>query len=327
MAFRPLLLASVLIPMSFVACGGSDGTPTPEGAHTHYIANKIFVPTSSTESREYGLDLNGDGTVDNQLGATLAALKSQGGFDIQATIDTAVNEGQIILLVDFQTKSFTSSAAAGIQVFLGDKAQTTPTPCNGSADTTCGKHLTGTASTAVAANSPTNAALAGKIVGGTFTGGPGNLSLQIALGAGSPIQLDLIGARAKASGISDTTIGSGTSGGVIFAGAISKSDIDTKVIPAIPPQLETTIMRDCNMLTSPPGCGCTSGSTGATIISFFDANHDCMVTADELRNNSLVMSLLQPDVTINGVMALSLGIKATAVGATFTVSGETGSGA
>jgi hypothetical protein len=328
MAFRPLLLASALIPMSLVACGGDSGTPTPEGAHTHYIANKVFVPTSSTESREYGLDLNGDGTVDNQLGATLAALKSQGGFDIQATIDTAVNDGSIILLVDFQTKSYTSSSAAGIQVFLGDKAMTTPPPCAGSADTTCGKHLTGTASTAVSANSPQNAAVAGKIVGGTFTGGPGKLSLQIALGGNMPIQLDLIGARVKASGISDTTIGSGTSGGAIFAGAISKEDIDTKVIPAIPPQLTTTIARDCNMLTTPPGCGCTSGSTGATIISFFDANHDCAVTADELRMNSLVMSLLQPDVTIDGVMALSLGIKATAVGATFTVAGEsTGSGA
>ncbi|MBV8757027.1 MAG: hypothetical protein JO257_07125 [Deltaproteobacteria bacterium] len=324
MAFRPLLLASVLIPASFVACGGSDGQPTPEGAHTHYVANKIFVPTSSTESREYGLDLNGDGTVDNQLGATLAALKSQGGFDIQKTIDTSVNDGSIILLVDFQTKSFTSSSASGIQVFLGDMPN--PPACAGSADTTCGKHLTGTASFGISATSPTNAALAGKIVGGTFTGGPGKLSLQIALGGNMPIQLDLIGARVKASGITDTTIGSGTSGGAIFAGAISKDDIDNKVIPAIPPQLKTTIERDCNMLTMPPGCGCTSGSTGATIISFFDANHDCMVTPEELKMNSLVMSLLQPDVTIDGVMALSLGIKATAVGATFTVAGQ-GSGA
>src|SRR3569623_3619446 len=277
MAFRPLLLASALIPMSCVACGGSDGQPTPEGAHTHYIANKVFVPTSSSESHEYGLDLNGDGAVDNQLGATLAALKSQGNFDIQGTIDTAVNEGSIILLGDFQTKSFTSSAAAGIQVFLGDKAQTTPAPCNGSADTTCGNHLKGGASTAVAANSPMNAALAGKIVGGTFTGGPGKLSLQISLGGTMPIQLDLIGAKVKASGISDTAID-----GAIFAGAISKDDIDNKLIPALPPQLNLTIMRDCNMLSSPPTCGCMTGSTGATIISFFDKMADCNITADEL---------------------------------------------
>jgi hypothetical protein len=319
MAFRPFVLAA-LIPMSLVACGGDDGQPTPEGMHYHYVANKVFVPTSSNESREYGLDLNGDGTVDNQLGATLAALKSQANFDIQKTIDQSVNEGSIILLADFQTKSFTSAAASGIQVFLGKNPM--PAPCNGSADTTCGHHLDGTGTFDIDANGPQNAALAGKIVGGTFTGGPGNLSLQIAIGGTNPIQLDLIGARAKASGISETMIGSGTSGGIIFAGAITKNDIDTKIIPAIVPQLATTIMRDCNMPTMPPGCGCTSGSTGATIISFFDANHSCTVTEDELKMNSLVMSLLQPDVTIDGQMALSIGIKATAVKATYTVAGE-----
>jgi hypothetical protein len=34
------------------------------------------------------------------------------------------------------------------------------------------------------------------------------------------------------------------------------------------------------------------------------------------------MSLLQPDVTIDGQMALSIGIKATAVKATYTVAGQ-----
>lgn len=320
MAFRSLLLAA-LVPMSLVACGGSDGTPVPTGMHYHYVANKVFVPTSSNESREFGLDLNGDGTVDNQLGATLAALKSQAMFDIQGTIDKAIADGSIILLVDFQSNSFTSSAGAGIQVFLGQNPM--PAPCAGSADTTCGKHLTGTGSFDINPSGPTNAALAGKIVGGTFTAGPGKLSLQISLGGTAPIQLDLIGARVKASGITDTAIGSGTSGGAILAGAVSQDDINNKIIPAIPPQLENTIMRDCNM-TSPPvmGCGCTASSTGATIINFFDANKDCMVTADELRMNSLVMSLLQPDVTINGTMALSIGIKATAVTGTFTVAGQ-----
>lgn len=317
MAFRSLLLAA-LVPMSLVACGGSSGQPTPTGMHYHFVANKVFVPTSSTESREYGLDLNGDGTVDNQLGATLAALKSQGGFDVQSTIDKAVADGSIILLVDFQSNSFTSSAGAGIQVFLGNNPM--PAPCNGSADTVCGHHLDGTGSFGIDPNSPKNAALAGKIVGGVFNGGPGDLSLQIALGSGSsPIQLNLIGARARVSGISATGIMS-----AILAGAVTKDDIDTKIIPAIPPQLEQVIMRDCNM-TSPPvaGCGCTANSTGATIISFFDANKDCMVTTQELQMNSLVMSLLQPDVTIDGKMALSVGIKATAVTGTYTVPGET----
>ena len=58
---------------------------------------------------------------------------------------------------------------------------------------------------------------------------------------------------------------------------------------------------------------------GKTILGLFDTTpKDCMVTVDEIKNNSLIVSLLSPDVTVDGKMALSLGIKATAVKATYT---------
>jgi len=229
MAFRPFLLAAaVSLPMSLVACGGGDDQPTPEGTHYHYVTNQVFIPTTNTQAREYGLDLNADGTVDNQLGMVLSTLAGM-GFKLQDTIDTAVAEGSIILLVDFQTKDFTNTTAAGIQVFLGDMP--TPAACNGTetydpvAKTGCKHHLDGNGSFSIDPNSPTDAALAGKIVNGTFTGGStkSNLSLQIALGGTDAIKLDLIGARAKASGITDSMIGTGTSGGVILAGAVTST--------------------------------------------------------------------------------------------------------
>jgi len=326
MAFRPFLLAAAVLPMSLAACGGDDGQPTPEGTHYYYVANQVFVPTSNTQARDYGIDLNSDGTVDNQLGMVLSTLAGM-GFDIQATIDTAVAEGSIILLVDFQTKDFTNTTAAGIQVYLGDNEM--PAACNAGemyntmTKTGCKRHLDGNGSFSIAADSPQNAALGGKIVNGTFTGGPGDLSLQIALGGTNAIKLDLIGARAKASMISETGIGMGTSGGVIFGGAVTKDDIDNKVIPAIQTQLVPIIERDCTMPTMPPGCGCVADSTGKTILGLFDTNpKDCAVSVDEIKNNSLIVSLLSPDVTINGKMALSLGIKATAVKGMYTVAGQ-----
>jgi hypothetical protein len=292
--------------------------------HYHFVANKVFVPTSESESREYGLDLDGNGTHDNQLGIVLAALKGF-GFDIQATIDKAVNSGEITLLVDFQTNNFMSSAGAGIQVLLGKNPM--PAPCSSGDDMTCGHQLTGSGSFDIDPNGPTDAALSGKIVGGMFTGGPGNLSLQIAFGGGSPIQLDLIGARAQASGISMTGIGSPTDGGVIIGGAVTQDDINNKILPAIPPELENSIMRDCTMLNNPPGCGCKPNSTGATILSTFDGKimgspADCQVTTAEVMANSSVTSALQPDVTVNGQLSISLGVKATAVTGTYTVTGE-----
>jgi hypothetical protein len=337
-SYRSSLIAT-LLPISIAACGSDSGTIKPEGMHYHYVANQVNVPTNNTQARAYGLDLNGDGTVDNQLGMVLGTLASM-GFDIQGNINTSVADGGIIVLIDFQTKDFTSTAAAGVAAYLG--ANPTPPACNGSADTTCQHHLTGTGSFEIAAGTPTNASLAGKIVGGTFTGGPGDLALQIAIGGQTPIELDLIGARAKASAISATAIGATTApntataastGGVNLGGAITQEDLNNKIIPQIQQQLGPIIVRDCcgtgNTAhptcdaTANPPCGCVDGSTGKTILGLFDtAPKDCTVTVTEIQTNSLIMSLLAPDVTINGKMALSLGINVTTVGATFTPPGQ-----
>jgi hypothetical protein len=346
-SFRPLLLALVTV----VACGSDSGTIVPQGMHYHYVSNQVNVPTNNTQARAYGLDLNGDGTVDNQLGMVLGTLSSM-GFDIQGNIDTSVAEGGISVLIDFQTKDFNSTAAAGIQAFLGTNPS--PAACNGSADkytctgsgssatcTGCGHQLAGTAMFDLQAGGPTNASLAGKIVSGTFTGGPGDLALQIAIGGQNPIELDLIGARAKASMISDTAMGATTGthphqmsvGGVNLGGAITQDDLNNKIIPQIQMQLGPIIVRDCcgtgntahptcDPAGNPP-CGCADGSTGKTILGLFDTTpKDCAVSVTEIQTNSLIMSLLAPDVTINGKMALSLGVNVTAVGATFSPPGE-----
>ncbi len=64
--------------------------------------------------------------------------------------------------------------------------------------------------------------------------------------------------------------------------------------------------------------GCASGSTGKTILNLFDTTpKNCMVTVDEIKNNTLIQSLLAPDVKIDGKDALSLGIKATTVKGNF----------
>ncbi len=323
-SIRPLMLAA--LPFTFIACGGGgEDTVVPEGTHHQYVSSKAFVPTNNNQAREYGLDLNGDKTADNQLGMVLGTLSTM-GFNIQGTIDKAVAMGSIILLLDVQTKDYSNTTAAGVKVLLGanpmpaacntgevfDCTTATPPVCMG-----CGHHIAGTGMFSIAAGSPDNAAVAGKIVNGTFNGGPGELSLQIALGGTDAIQLDLIGARVRASAITDTGIGS-----VILAGAITQDDLNSKVIPAIHAQLAPLIARDCNMLTAPPGCGCASGSTGKTLLDLFDGDitgttKDCTVSIEEITGNSLIQSLLAPDVTVDGKMALSLGIKVEAVSATF----------
>jgi hypothetical protein len=191
-------------------------------------------------------------------------------------------------------------------------------------------------------SSPQNAALAGPVAGGTFNGGPGKISLQIALGGTQAINLSLIGARAKGTGITATAVGA-----LNIGGAVTQDDLNTKVLPAVATEIQGIVVRDCcgtgnaahPDCTGAPAndaCYCTASSTGSEVL-MFDTNKDCMITTDELKSNQIIQSFLAPDVSINTMTnqackvgdpapcadSLSLGIQVTGVGAQYTVSGET----
>src|SRR5579859_4865306 len=98
------------LPLSLVACGSSDNSdapPIPEGAHYGYVISQASIPTTTKEVTDFGLDLGSktsskqDGVVDNQLGQALSFLS--GMVNIQGTVTTAIDQGDIILLVDVQT--------------------------------------------------------------------------------------------------------------------------------------------------------------------------------------------------------------------------------
>lgn len=303
-SLRQTLFSLAILPASLVACGGGDdGAEPPSGPHTGYVVDSVSVPDDKP------FDLDGNGVKDNALGQVLGILSGQ-GFDVQGSLDEAVAQGTIILLYDLQTPDFTTAAGAGLSILLGDNPN--PPACTDANDLVCGNHLEGDAVFEIAAGSPTDAGVDGKIAGGVFNGGPGNFTLQIALAGSDPISLDLIGARAKATGITPDGIGE-----VLLAGAISEDQLNGEVLPAIHAQLGPIIEEDCDIanMTIDNPCGCVD--TGETIISFFDDDMDCGVTLDEIKNNGLIQSVLSPDVTIDGVDALSLTVSTTAVGATF----------
>src|SRR5438270_13692712 len=82
-----------------------DAPAVPMGPHYHFVIDHENVPTNNTEARQYGMDLNGDGTVDNQLGMVFGSLSSM-GLNVQATTSTDVDKGSILMLADVQTLDF-----------------------------------------------------------------------------------------------------------------------------------------------------------------------------------------------------------------------------
>lgn len=284
----------------------SDGTG-PDGGTVvlvphRYVMDAQRLPTTNTEAREFGLDLDGDQMVDNQLGQVLATFVSM-GLDPRAALTTAIDRGTTIALVDLGTNDFTNTAQTRFTLYTGADPQ--PPPCNGGADPVCRRHLAGTGSFTVAPQSPVTPPLQGGIVNGTLTAGPGTLALPTVLFG--PITLDLFAARAKLSAIGESTLMTG-----VIGGAITQSDVNTKLLPLWAQSFDATLKADCP--GAPPSCGCPNGTTGDSLRGLFDvAPNDCTITASEVQNNSLIQSLLAPDITIGGQVGLSVGIGFSAV--------------
>jgi hypothetical protein len=326
LAIRSIACAAIF-SLGLIACGGDDGgdddsggSIDPTGTNHTFAVSAIDLPTNGTEAMALGLDIDGkanDG-VDNQLGSVLGSIGALApSLNLQATLDTQIDKGQLVLLVNVKAKDLTNASGVGMWVYLGTH-ETTPPACTDANDTVCRHQFSGTGMFTVDTTGPTDSKLAGRIMAGKFTGGPGEVTLQIAL-AGTPISLPLKKARAEITGI--TASGWATMSSKI-GGAVTQADINATVMPAIGNTVRTSFDTDCDVGGTPPGCGCTANSTGATLKNLFDKapTQDCTISDAEVM--TVVSGFLTPDIDLDGDGtndALSLGLGVTGVAGTFTV--------
>src|SRR5688572_21302426 len=191
MRFRTL---GVLI---FAACGGG-GSRAPDAATDappdttlppkvtyRYVMASQQQPTNNNQARELGLDLNGDQTVDNQLGMVMGTLSGQ-GLRVQEVLTAEVDVGDVLMLAQLDTDSLVQSVGAA-QFTMYRGSMPNPPSCAGAGDTVCRKHLQGTASFQVAASSARDAPLGGAIANGVLQAGPGKLQLITTFANPQPI--------------------------------------------------------------------------------------------------------------------------------------------
>jgi hypothetical protein len=287
------------------ACPGGSDEVQPIGYHFTYVVERAVMPASSAQASELGLDLDGDGRLDNRLGSLFAALAGQ-GVDVQGAMTAAIDRGHLILLLDLSMGGRVSFACAdrvGLAVSLGDEAQVMPLPCAGTGDAVCRRHLDGTGSFGRATGWPDHLPIVGSLRDGDFDGGSGDLSLELALGSSESVRLDLIGVRAQATGIAEARIES-----ILLAGSLPEE----RLVPMVHGLLAPITRADCPR-TTPPDCGCAAGSTGRTVLGLFDTSpRDCAVTIEEMQRNTTVFR--DPgDVSIDGTRAYSFGMEVSAV--------------
>lgn len=344
--------AVVVASVALIACGSSyntgdddilpidasttvvpiDGPPdaaVPVGLHFHYVVDRLLVPSAAGQAQLYAQDLNGDGIVDNALGNFLATFPAQFAIDPQVVSDQAIYGGAVTLLTDIQTADFMSSPAAAFELLGGTGAM--PPACGSGEVVTCGSDgtctgcqgdFTGSASFDVDPNPPTNPPLLGAITSGVYSAGPGALALDLPF-PGMPVELDLVDARVLVNGITPTTIGSASdpSTGIYIGGGVSMTDVDQKICAAIAAAANTALSASCSAGSGSAGCSCSTAAA-TTFETLYDANGDCTVTLAEVQTSHTTQTQLAPDLVIGGVPLLSLGVKAYAVSATYTVAGE-----
>lgn len=327
LAIRTPALVGAILSLGLVACGGGDGddegggTVNPNGTNHTYVVSAVDLPTNPAEAMSLGMDIDGkanDG-IDNQLGSVLGAI---GGLaptlNLQMNLDTQVDTGQLVMLINMKATDLASASGVGMEVYVGTNV-VTPPACTDMTDTVCRKHFTGTGMFNIdSVNGPTDAQLVGTIMGGKFKGGPGTVTLKIALAGGAPISLPLQKARAEISGI--TAAGWPATGSKI-GGAISDEDIDGEVMPAIASTVRTSFDETCDVGATTASCNCVMGSTGLTLKNLFDKapTQDCMISDAEVK--AVVDGFLTPDIDLDGDGtndAVSMGLGVTGVAAVYT---------
>jgi hypothetical protein len=304
----------VLIAVALCACGDEAPNDLPiAGQHHSYVVSREYVPTTNTQAREYGLDLNRDGAIDNQFGMVLSTFASDNLLQSQVRTDGVIDRGDLLQLIDLQRPEAGEDAATGFALQIGAAPQ--PTPCTDAADDVCRHHLDGTGSFTLAspASDPPLHCLPTET---GFQCGPGRLKFQLGI-MGTPLQvpalgfppleIELLGARATFEDVGDGSLRGRIGGGV------SDADMD-RLFTDYLEIIDADVANDCGI--DPPACSCALNSSGKFYIGSLDANHDCSVAFDELKKNTLIVSLLAPDLVMDGKKAISLGIGFEAVPAT-----------
>jgi hypothetical protein len=263
----------------------SDGTA--QQSVLQAVVNSIKLPKSADE---FAIDLDGNKTKDNQLGAMMGALSliPAGGFNPQAELDKVVNDGSVLLLFDLFGKSLTTEPQLRLQALLGADLDQPANPTD---------NFSGSEEFGISATSAQDLFLDGTITTGKMVAGPGSLVIPLPIGAsGQSVTIT----KAQAQG---TVSASGITSGQIN-GAIPQTEMDQKLIPAIAGLIDQ-LYKDPQ--TDPLVKG---------FLDSFDKNKDKTISADEIKTNDLLKNFLMPDVDTNGDNvkdALSVGLSYTAV--------------
>jgi len=257
--------------LALVGCAAVPLEP-PTGQTVEYAVTQQSWGANYVEALALGLDINGDKSVDNQLGQVFSTMLAR-QIDITGATGTLIERGQLRLTtsVQYARDSDPSDSIAFSTTVAGAPS---PTP------------------------------LLGEHTKAPMLAGPGELAIAFAF-CGEPVTLALAGAHVRIDRADDSTM----TGRI--AGAVRPSDVNAILVPNFARRLNEQVALECTDFAA-ADCGCihTDVEYEANYwLELFDVapHKDCVITAEEILASSLTMSLLSPDVTVDGDPMQSLG--------------------
>lgn len=274
------------------------------GTDHDFLVSELFLPTSNAEADANGVDIDGDGTIDNHLGAIITLLGNYMDDDINDLVNSEIEEGGL-LLASRVKESGNGDGIVAVQIFQADLFAPDATPL-----------FEGDDDVSIPADGP-DLYLCGEWDGGPdLETSPANVTIAFPLPEIGLLELTLSYAQIRTVTDPDNVEFYGNSSvtptamtNVMIGGGLSRDEIYGEnglidflgdwVIDMVDGGGETADLilgvfdNSCLAQEDIPGCEDVAPDTG-------NCQEDGVLHIDEIKCNVILSSALKPDVDIDG---------------------------
>ncbi|MCA9673035.1 MAG: hypothetical protein KC503_45900 [Myxococcales bacterium] len=289
-------------PPQHVTCTGDPkrGVVCHCDDYRDYVINRWTLPTDDASRIGNAADLDGDGLLDNGLGALLQSLKGIGAAaSFQADLDHTIDSGAALALLRVATKttSFAETSRLSYARAVDRSCCDDPSDASSCATQAAARCFSGVA-TFSAQNGAWVEAPATVTAGRIAASLPGSVHISLPL---------YVGGRAVEVAVEQARIEGQLAGDAItngrLVGVIRRAELNKTLIPAMAAHFDALI-HDTSV----------SQLDRTALANLLDGNKDGTISFSEVASNALIASILQDvDIDKDGTFELSVGLGFSAV--------------
>ena len=267
------------VPEEVSTCERLEPVPiSPGGLESRYIVDSIKLPIEAIDIHNHAENLDCDSRerTDGSLNSALSIIAFQGQYDFGEEIQSMLEAGQMLHLLDVTATSLENAEGVGVHLSHGLDLDDDPK------DNFSGQEPFGIN------EDVSSGVTTGSITDGFLSTNLGVLPLAVTFpGLEEPFIIHLAAARMKAT-ITDSKIDGK------IAGVLTQEEVSNSLIPALVEGFARIIKRDCEELSGNDGC--IPDSFGEVLIKYFDDDKSGNISAEEIQGNDLTRALLAPHV-------------------------------